>query len=68
MSTELAVLLVQPERDDREMYAEWFRLHGWRVISVSTAHDARRVAPVADVIITGILLPERIDGVELMAN
>jgi len=68
MSPELVVLLVQPERDDREMYAECFRDQGWRAISVSAAHDALRVAPMADVIITGILLPGHIDGVEFISQ
>jgi two-component system, cell cycle response regulator DivK len=68
MSSELVVLLVQPERDDRKMYAEFFRDQGWRVMAVSTAHDALRIAPMADVIITGILLPGHIDGVELIAR
>jgi two-component system, cell cycle response regulator DivK len=68
MSTELVVLLVQPERDDRDMYAEFFRHQGWRVIPVSAAHDALRLAPIADLIITGILLPGHMDGVELIAH
>lgn len=66
MSPELVVLLVQPERDDREMYAEFFGHQGWRTVSVSAAHDALRVAPTADVIITGILLPGHMDGVEFV--
>jgi hypothetical protein len=55
MSPEPVVLLVQPERDDREMYAEFFGGQGWRAIAVSAAHDALRLAPIADVIITGRL-------------
>jgi len=68
MSPELVVLLVQPERDDREMYAEFFGRQGWRVIPVSAAHDALGVAPIADVIITGILLPGDMDGVQFIAQ
>ena len=68
LSPELVVLLVQPERDDREMYAEFFHCQGWRAIPVSAAHDALRVAPLADVIITGILLPGRMDGLEFVAQ
>ncbi len=68
MSPELVVLFVQPERDDREMYAEFFRHQGWRAIAVSAADDALRVAPTADVIITGILLPGQMDGVEFIAQ
>jgi two-component system cell cycle response regulator DivK len=50
------------------MYAEFFRHQGWRAIPVSAARDALRVAPIADVIITGILLPGHMDGVELIAQ
>ena len=68
MSPELVVLLVQPERDDREMYAEYFRHQGWRAISASAVHDALRLAPTADVIVTGILLPGHMDGVEFISQ
>ena len=68
MSPEPVVLLVQPERDDRDMYAEFFGRQGWRAIAVSAAHDALRLAPTADVIITGILLPGPMDGVEFIAQ
>jgi CheY-like chemotaxis protein len=68
MSPEPIVLLVQPERDDREMYAECFRHHGWLPVSVSTAGEAWRIAPIADVIIAGILLPGQIDGIEFVTR
>jgi CheY-like chemotaxis protein len=68
MTPELVVLLVQPEYGEREMYAEFSRHQGWRAIPVSTARDALRVAPIADVIITSILLPGHMDGVELIAQ
>jgi two-component system cell cycle response regulator DivK len=68
MSPELVALLVQPERDDREMYGEFFRSQGWRTIPVSAALGALRVAPIADVIITGILLPGHMDGVEFITQ
>jgi two-component system cell cycle response regulator DivK len=68
MSPELVVLLVQAKRDDREMYAEFFRHQGWLPVPVSTAGDALRVAPIADVIIAGILLPGDMDGVGFIAQ
>jgi CheY-like chemotaxis protein len=68
MSPELVVLLVQAERDDREMYAEFFRHQGWLPISVSTARDAFTVAPIADFILAGILLPGHTDGIELIVQ
>jgi len=68
MPTERTVLIVQSERDDREMYAECFRHHGWLPVSVSTADEAWRIAPSVDVIIAGILLPGQMDGIELLAQ
>jgi two-component system cell cycle response regulator DivK len=68
MAPERVVLLVQPERHERERYAACFRDHGWRAISVAAARDALRVAPIADVIVTDILLPGHIDGVEFIAQ
>ena len=68
MSPEVVVLLVQAEREDREMYAEFFRHQGWLPISVPTAGDALSVAPIADVIIAGILLPGHMDGIEFIAQ
>lgn len=63
------VLLVQPSRDDGlEMYAEFLRYHGLTPIPVSSANDALKLAPKADIIVTGYLLPGSIDGVELTAR
>lgn len=64
-----AVLLVQHSRDDGlEMYAEFLRYHGLAPIAVSSARDALTIAPVADVIVTGILLDDQIDGIELVSR
>jgi CheY-like chemotaxis protein len=62
------VLLVQPERDDRDMYAEFLRYRGLAPMVVSTVRDALTVAPRADVIVTGLLLPGHMDGIELLAR
>jgi len=65
----LVVLLVQPTRDDGlEMYEEFLRYEGLTPIPVSSARDALTLAPRADVIVTGILLPGSFDGVELVAQ
>lgn len=64
----LRVLLVQPERDDREMYTEYFLYHRLSPMSVPDATHALRVAASADVILTELLLPGRIDGFELIAR
>jgi two-component system cell cycle response regulator DivK len=60
-------LLVQPDRDDREMYAEFLDLKGMGAICVSSARQAMTVAPIADVIVTGLRLRGEIGGVDLIA-
>jgi two-component system, cell cycle response regulator DivK len=60
------VLLVQPERDDREMYCEYLSAHGLVPMPVSNGSDALVLAPKADIVVTGILLPGPIDGIELI--
>jgi two-component system, cell cycle response regulator DivK len=63
------VLLVQQLRDDGlEMYAEYLRHSGLAAIAVSNARDALTVAPEADVIVTGIVLDDTVDGVELVSR
>jgi two-component system cell cycle response regulator DivK len=60
-------LLVQPEHDDREMYAEFLHHEGLTAICVANAKQAMRIAPCSDVIITGLRLPGEINGIELIA-
>ena len=66
--TNLVVLLVQPERDDREMYVEYLRYEGFTPVPVSTATDALRASPRAAVIVTGLLLPGEMDGIEFVTR
>jgi CheY-like chemotaxis protein len=61
-------LLVQPEHDDREMYAEFLHHEGLAAVCMSNARQAMTIAPCADVIITGLRLPGEINGVELIAR
>lgn len=61
-----SMLLVQPERDDREMYEAFLRYRRFRPVVVSIAVNALRVASRADIIVTGILLPGSMDGIELV--
>jgi CheY-like chemotaxis protein len=68
MSSTLRALLVQTDRDDREMYSEFFRFHDCQTICVSSARDALSLAPIVDVIITGIRLRGDIDGVEFISR
>jgi two-component system, cell cycle response regulator DivK len=60
------VLLVQPERDDREMYAEYLCHEGLVPICVQEANAALRFAPRANVIVAALLLPGSINGCELI--
>ncbi len=62
------VLLVQADADSREMYTEFLRYHGCLPVPVSTACDGLTFAPRADVIVTGLLLPGDIDGIEFIAR
>lgn len=63
------VLLVQSTRDDGlEMYAEYLRYSGLAAISVSNAKDALTFAPEADIIVTGILFDDTVDGIELVSR
>jgi CheY-like chemotaxis protein len=62
------VLLVQPERDDRDMYAEFLRHAGMAPIAVSHAAPALGLAPDSDVIVTELLLPGSMDGIEFIAR
>jgi two-component system, cell cycle response regulator DivK len=62
------VVLLQGDTDSREMYAEYFRYWGLLPVPVRTARDGLTVAPTADVIVTGLLLPGDIDGIEFIAR
>ncbi len=56
------VLLAQPERDDRDMYAEYLSHHGLAPRCVQTADAALTLARWADIIVTELLLPGALDG------
>jgi two-component system, cell cycle response regulator DivK len=65
-ATGAVVLLVQPERDDRDLYAEYLSHMGLTPLCVQEAAAALRVARRADIIVTGLLLPGPIDGCGLI--
>ena len=50
------------------MYSEFLRYHGLAVIPVSDARDALMLAPQANIVVTGIILDEPMDGVELVSR
>jgi CheY-like chemotaxis protein len=60
------VLLVQPGRDDRDLYAEYLSHMGLTPICVQDADAALRLACRADIIVTELLLPGALDGYELI--
>ncbi len=62
------VVLVHPDDDNREMYATFLRQHGFAVLAFAGATDALGVAPLADIIVTGIQLRGAIDGVQLISR
>jgi CheY-like chemotaxis protein len=62
------VLLVQPNDDNLEMYAEFLSHAGLTTIPVSRATDALAAAAKADIVVTGIRLPGSLDGIELIAR
>jgi DNA-binding response OmpR family regulator len=51
-----------------DTYAEFLRYQGLAVIPVSAARDALLMAPLADIVVTGITLDDPIDGVDLVSR
>ena len=68
MTRSAVVLLVQPERDDRGMYAEFLEQRGLQPVCRATVADALPLARQVDVVVTGILLPGSMDGLEFVAR
>ena len=50
------------------MYAEYLCAHGFRVHEAATTDDALALIDTCDMVITGLLVPGSIDGVELIAR
>jgi two-component system, cell cycle response regulator DivK len=48
------------------MYSEYLRLHQCRVVEIGNTERALRVAPMADVVVTGIRVRGPFDGLELV--
>jgi two-component system, cell cycle response regulator DivK len=62
------VLLVQQNCDDREMYAEFLRYRRFRPVIAVTVPEALQLAPTADVVVTGIVLPNGADGLDFITR
>jgi CheY-like chemotaxis protein len=63
-----SLLLVHANTDDREMYAEYLSVQGFRVTQAETTDAALLLIPGADAVITGLLVPGSFDGVELIVR
>jgi DNA-binding response OmpR family regulator len=64
--TPAVVLLVQPDDDNRTMYAEYFRHHGLKPVCPSDWTHALTLAPTADVIITAVQLTGQMGGFDFI--
>lgn len=61
-----SVMLVQASAGDREMYADFLRSCGFKVVQPQTTAEALAKAHGVDVIVTGIFVPGPFDGLELL--
>ena len=62
----ISVLLVDPYDDSRELYAAVLQSLGFRVHAASNTDDACESVSLADVLVTGLQVPGRIDGIGLI--
>jgi two-component system, cell cycle response regulator DivK len=62
----ISVLLVDPYDDSRDAYATFLQSLGFRVYATDNTDDAWELVPQADVLVTGLRVPGRVDGLELI--
>src|SRR3954465_12347758 len=62
----ISVLLVDPHDDSREAYATVLQSVGFRVYATDNTDDACELVSQADVLVTGLQVPGRLDGRELV--
>jgi len=60
------IVLAHAGTDDRRMYAEYLRAHGFRVKEAETTDAALPKLAECQLLITGLLVPGSFDGVELI--
>jgi two-component system cell cycle response regulator DivK len=63
---KVSVLLIEPDPDNQDMYAEYLCAHAFDVVTREDGCDAIAHAQSADVVVTGIRLPGEIDGITLI--
>jgi two-component system, cell cycle response regulator DivK len=68
MSAAPAVVLAHAGTDDRRMYAEYLRAHGFRVHEAETTDAALELIENCQLVITGLMVPGSIGGVDLIAR
>ena len=68
VSPPSTVLLVEPDEDNRDMYAESLRRYGFTVLTAATTDEGLRRASDADVIVTEIRVSGSFDGLALVSR
>ncbi len=68
MNLASVVLLVDSDRDNRDMYGAFLSSKGYIAVTAATAEEALPLAPDADVVITETRLSGTLDGVGLIAT
>jgi two-component system, cell cycle response regulator DivK len=61
-----SILLIEPDIDERDMYAWYLHTSGFTVQTADSADDGLMRASEADVIVTGMWVPGSFDGAELV--
>jgi DNA-binding NtrC family response regulator len=61
------IVLVHANSDDRGMYADYLRAHGFRVHEVASTDGALPLIGECQLVITGLLVPGSMSGVDLVA-
>jgi CheY-like chemotaxis protein len=60
------ILIADGDPDARQIYTKFLRYHGFHVVAVASGRDALVAGPAVDAIVTELMLPGDIDGVELI--
>ena len=66
MPRKVSVLLIEPDRDNQDMYAEYLCAHAFDVLTRADGSDAIAQAQLVDVVVTGVRLRGEIDGIALI--
>ena len=63
---QASVLLLHSDSDDRDMYCEYLRHHGYAVTVAGSTDEALPLVPTVDALITGLMVPGSIEAVALI--